>query len=147
MTYDLLLWPRFSYLAQPQLWKAFCAAVVFFHRLPAAILMSTFSRDAVFQSHCGTWTVMLHHWVIRVTCLVVARDDVTTTVLFDFSIRSRDVALMDCFELSMLTKKTIFRDVSDGVVFVADVVVVAVVAAAFPRVPLLDDSVLKLEHV
>ena len=83
---------------------------------------------------------MLHHWVIRVTCLVVVRDDVTsTTVLFDFSIRSRDVVLMDCFELSMLTKKTIFRDVSDGVVFVADVVVVVVVAVAFPRVPLLDD--------
>ena len=147
MTNDLLLWPRFSYLAQPQLWKAFCAAVVFFHRLPAAILMSTFSRDVVFQSHFDTWTVMLHHWVIRVTCLVVARDDVTTTVLFDFSIRSRDVALMDCFELSMLTKKTIFRDVSDGVVFVADVVVVVGGVAAFPRVPLLDDSVLKLEHV
>ena len=89
---------------------------------------------------------MLHHWVTRVTCLVVVRDDVTTTVLFDFSIRSRDVVLMDCFELSMLTKKTIFRDVSDGVVFVADVVVVVGGVAAFPRVPLLDDSVLKLEH-
>ena len=90
---------------------------------------------------------MLHHWVIRVTCLVVVRDD-ATSILFDFWIRSRGfVVLRDCFELLiwMSMMRRIFRDVNDAAVCV--VVVVVDVVVAFPHVLLLDGSVLKLEHV
>ena len=139
---DLLLWPQIFCLAQPQLLQAFCVAAVSYRQLPAAISMLTFSRDAVFQSRFDTLTLRLHHWAIHAIVVgQVARDDVT--IPFDVTFRSRDVVLMDCFELwiSRLRMRRIFRDVID------DVVVVVAVVDAFPHGLLHDDLVLKLENV